>query len=299
MRFVKLLPYVLTIIAICAPIIVTYDFWEKGPISIKSLEVSDYGTSNVLSTLNVLEEQFDFSLNYGDDKVNHLYSVTSLITNTGKSPILPSDFFKGINVRVDKKWKILSVHTTTTGIGRVNLEWERVSNYFYQSKPTLINPGDRIYVTAYVTYTNSNEYIKNNSDVKIKLKYSARIANMKGITKRDSNLDTFQIQGPQISINLAGWAIVLFLILYSLFFFLQYWLLIRARIMREERAFDFTVLIGVSLLSIMTAEVISHYIFPHPLLVFFSQDGTLVVLHFSILMIQSLIMSYLFWKGRA
>ena len=83
----KIFPQTLAILAILAPILVTYNLWEMNPSSEKQLEVTNFGTSNILSRLNEIKGPLEFSLHYGKEEVENLYSTTSIITNPGKNPI--------------------------------------------------------------------------------------------------------------------------------------------------------------------------------------------------------------------
>ncbi|MCE8032763.1 hypothetical protein EKK97_06535 [Billgrantia tianxiuensis] len=298
MRFINLFPHILTICAIFAPVFATYSLWMKGPVPEKSLEYSNFGTSDVLSRLNKLESGFAFSLNYGEEELRNLYSVSSLLINSGKSPILPSDFYKGISVSVDERWKFLSVETTSVGIGNVELDWARVSDTVYKTEPTLINPKDAIIVTAYLTYADDELNAGIESSPEIELNFSARIANLREIKKRELEGGSFDVSGPPILVSIAGWGIVLFLSLFSVFFLLQIWLVGRAGFFSMNKVKSTAIVFSCSILSIATAEVVTYYMVPGPFSFFTLESFAITALNFSILIAQSLLMGGLFWKGR-
>jgi hypothetical protein len=151
-----------------------------------------------------------------------------------------------------------------------------------------------MYVTVYLTYANSIAKLISSSDLPIEPIFDARIANMTSFSKPDP--EHFKSSGPQLSVVIEGWGILLFLTLFSLFLYLYYWLFTKSKSNTRDQDSIIFSMIGFSLLSIMTAEVITYYVFPSPFLIFFSVYDSLFILNVSILSIQSLTMGYFFGK---
>ena len=175
----------------------------------------------------------------------------------------------------------------------------RVSDSSYISKPTLINPQDSIYVTAYLTYSDDDADAPDLTNEEIELNYQVRIANLKEITEREPLSLNFDISGPPIYVGMAGWGIFLFVSLFCLFFSVQYSLFIRSGLARRKKSAVNLIILGFALLSIMSSEVVTYYLAPAPLSEILSATFPFQILNISILVAQSSIIFYMLARARA
>ena len=77
--------------------------WQRGVRPVKHLELQEIGPIDPLATWS--PRHTDLRMTLGQKKINDV--VVILITNTGTSPVLPSDYFKPLSVTVRPPWKIM------------------------------------------------------------------------------------------------------------------------------------------------------------------------------------------------
>lgn len=169
---------VVPLASIALPIYVSYELHRRGPIPEKKIVLTKRAESDVMSTLSLFAGKARISLQMENENINNLVISDAMLKNAGTSPILPKDYYENISVNVKKPWKILAVEDKYG----ISFKWKKMSDSKFEAEPALLNPGDTVYTSVYVT----NTQIKKGSALSTKdrpnVKWKARILNMRGFT---------------------------------------------------------------------------------------------------------------------
>src|SRR5262249_33243534 len=138
----NVLGLIVGLLTAAVPAYVTYDTYGRGTIPEKQIELFELTTINPLRDLSVLGRQASFTLKYQDETFRNVSIISAWITNKGRTPILPSDFYENFSVTVTKPWKIVAVEGKPT-FPEIRAHWKRVSDTRFEADPILLNPGDR------------------------------------------------------------------------------------------------------------------------------------------------------------
>ena len=161
---------------------------QKGSNPEKKLIFIPPTSINPFKDLEGLSGVSKVSLKLGERAVSNLKIVKTSIKNVGISPILPSDFFENITVKAPEPWEIIAIPDSTLEKNGPTLIWQKINDKQYVAKPVLINPGDSISTTVYLTDPRVDRPQETKSDTDPKLNWTARITNLKEFPKY-ANLD--------------------------------------------------------------------------------------------------------------
>jgi len=179
--FGKVLSNSLVVALAVYPIWASYDLHEHGPEPEKHLQLSQVGTINPLKDLQPLSPNKNVELKIGEQTVPSLFIANAYLSNTGKSPILPSDFHEKISVSVTTPWSIIAIENSTSELHGVKLEWKQMTPQLFEATPTLLNPGDSTSSIVYLTHPNLDPLKSTRDTDEPKLTWNARIVNLKAI----------------------------------------------------------------------------------------------------------------------
>jgi len=261
-RLWKFLPIVVTLITAFVPIVVMYDLYYRGSIPEKYLELDKRLAVNPLRDLNIKGGNVALNLSVGDKTFNNVVITSFTLRNTGKSPVVPSDYQEPMTVTVKPPWQIIAIENDPTfeDITGITLVWDRVSDQRFEAKPALINPGDYIVETVYLTNTAFKSAQKLAPFPEVDIAIKARITNMQRFTTAPSLFD--QLKTPiGFTVYLDGPAVLFTVVVASIFLF---WYLILLRKSSLLALVDYKsrlIVVGLAILSISVAEVIAYYIF--------------------------------------
>ncbi len=163
------------------PIWASYDLHDHGPEPEKHLQLSQMGTINPLKDLQPLSPNKDVELKIGEQTVPNLFIAHAYLTNTGKSPILPTDFHEKVSVNVTAPWAIIAIENSKSILHGVAFEWKQVNPQRFEATPTLLNPGDSTSSVVYLTNPSLGQLTDVKSLDEPKITWNARIVNLRTI----------------------------------------------------------------------------------------------------------------------
>jgi hypothetical protein len=255
----KILVLAVGLLTAAVPAWVAYDMYGRGSIPEKQVELFQLTTISPLRDLSVLGQKVDVLLRYQDQTFKNLVITSAWITNKGRSPILPADFYEPFSVTVDEPWKIIAVEDRGLMSPEIRVHWKRASDTRFEAEPLLLNPGDRLDPVVYLTNTNASDMTSFASGAKEPVvRWNTRIANLRAFSKPPDLLsDDFGIM-----VSLSGWALPFTLVAATLFQALYLHLLLRAGLLRNWGWWQILLVLLTSLLAYAAAESIATYLFP-------------------------------------
>jgi len=291
----RILTAVVVLLTIAVPAYVAYDIYGRGPIPEKRVELFQYAQIDPLRDLSTLGERASFSLRLEKQTINNLVIVRASLENKGGVPILPTDFYEKLSVSVDKPWKIVAVENRSIISPKIQLRWKRVSDSRFEAEPALLNPGDRVDTTIYLTNTEFSDGTSPERGWKEPdVKWDARIANLRGFSEAPDPLARFG-GGFGIVVRLSGWALAFTLVAALLFQALYLHLLSRAGFLRDWRWPSISLVLGASMLAFAAAEGSATYLFPDYLT---EMTGVDHWLNAPVIIVHALALFFLYWKAR-
>jgi hypothetical protein len=257
---------VLAVAGIAVPAYVAYDTDDPLPDPEKRLELVKVPGINPLHDLSVLRDRATITVTVGDETFDNLIITEALFKNTGKNPILPSEYHENLTVTVNAPWKIVTVENQ----GRFSfgesilLNWKRISDTSFEAEPALLNPGDQVSVRVYLTNTlGSGGAASREKDSPI-VEWSARITNLREFSKppdmlADISHTMLDMRG--IIVLLYGWTVPFVIAIAIVFQAAYLYFLQRLDMLRGGKWRSSSLLIGISVLSFVAAESLSTYLF--------------------------------------
>ena len=148
--FWKVISIIVVLLTAVVPAYVAYDLHSFGPVPEKHIQLEQWPPINALRDISPGGIKIKLTL---DDKfINNLFTSQATIRNIGNAPVLPSDYKEKLNVTVNDPWQIVNVSNTFSN-GFVQFHWKKVNNTKFEAEPALLNPGDIVMTTLYITNT--------------------------------------------------------------------------------------------------------------------------------------------------
>ncbi|HET9638576.1 MAG TPA: hypothetical protein VFP12_05150 [Allosphingosinicella sp.] len=235
----------------------TYDVNDRGSVPPKRLEANYFGATDPLRDLRDANTDLRISIRHNSSEVNNLRIAQATLKNTGKAPVIPSDMIEPLALTTARPWKIVAVSNSNTAITQIKLSWRKVNDQEFVSLPTLLNPGDSIWVTAYLTADELNK--ESLPDVK----WKARIVNLKSIEVEPSFSDKISLATLPF-VNLSFPAALFALVAFTTYFILTFLLLEKAGLLRMRKRRRYAYLTGATVLNLCAAEAGATYVFGLP-----------------------------------
>jgi hypothetical protein len=224
----------------------------------KLLESNQIFPTNFIPGLTALGDRLSLSMSLDQRPIKNLVSATMLLTNTGKAPILPSDFVENLSINVSKPWSILTVVANDPP---VSSNWHRVSDQKFEADPPLINPGDEVRANVYLTNTELDH--PSQSEINdIDLGWATHVVNLRKIEVRENIITSESSHVWGAVIYLYGWGLVATIVLSVLFMSEYIYLLYNTIIITNPRYKVIIWIVSVGLLSVAAAESLATYLFP-------------------------------------
>ncbi|MDO6759609.1 hypothetical protein Q4566_05295 [Tamlana sp. 2_MG-2023] len=136
----------IAIIGIALPIILFIVSKDIKELSFKNIAVTELVSDKKISDESI-------KVFFDNEQVFNLYSISSVLTNTGNVPIINSELLNSLHVSFQDSVKILK-YTINTKPSNIKLDKESQSNNTLILKPDLLNPKDNIHINFYVTSPN-------------------------------------------------------------------------------------------------------------------------------------------------
>ncbi|MEX0730258.1 MAG: hypothetical protein WED00_02785 [Aquisalimonadaceae bacterium] len=242
-----------------------YYRFEMGPVPPKRVELDRIGPIDPLRDLASLREDASLRLIVGDQSYNNIRIWTFSLENIGKAPITPNDFVEPLSVYVDAPWQLIDIRNSSVKTRNISLNWQRVSKTKMAAIPFLLNPGDEVRQTVYLTADENLSAGRSsrgvNEDIPSKsLHVDARIINL----SRFENAPTIWEEAknmPRAFVYLTFPATIFLLIIAAVFMYIYVKLFVRSGVAtRSGKGFLFGIVM-LAILSFSTAEVVTYYIF--------------------------------------
>ena len=283
------------LLTICVPIHVAYELHNRGPEPEKSLQSQRWLQVNPMSDLSALGDRVRLSLRIDGQTMDHLVIASAFLENVGDAPILPDDYHQNLSVSVTYPWRIVAVENSQPGLGKVKLKWNRISITRFEAEPALLNPGDIVDTTVYLTSQSNSQAAGANELPKPHVRWGTRITNLKGIRDAPDFFERMVEKRWGITINLSGWSVPFTIAgaLVSLALYLV--LLDQAGLINQWGWKSIAIVLFAALLSFAAAEAMATYLFGNISTEIVGVDHTLnappIVAH-------AVAVSVLWWKTR-
>jgi hypothetical protein len=253
----KVLPLIVALITCAVPAYVSYDLYFRGTVPERQLELDKRTAINPLADLNLKGDRVALKLTVGDRTFDNVVIKSFTLKNSGKTPVVPSDYQEPLSVKVESPWQIIAIETDPL-FEEVALKWHRVTDQCFEARPALINPGDYISQKVYLTNTKYSTAQKLGTDVDIAI--HVRITNMRRFATAPSILDQFKAP-IWLAVYLDGPATLFTVVVASVFLLWYLILLQKSGLLARFRFRTYMTIVGLAVLSISVAEVIAYYIF--------------------------------------
>ncbi|RXD04879.1 hypothetical protein EQZ23_06995 [Sphingomonas sp. UV9] len=237
----------------------TVDMAAWGGIPPKSLEANYIGPTDPLSDLSPRDAAVEVRVLSDGKPVRKLRVVQATLENTGATPILPADMVEPLSIRAEKNWKIVGIaNQPLLKETAPQLKWTRVDDGVFKSEPALINPGDMVWATVYLSWTGEGEPPPTTDQA---VSWLARIANLRGIANDKNTLEESIRRSGPIEVHLWGWGVPFTLASFAIYCWLTVLLLARFGLMRPDSRAGLAAVPLTSLLNIAAAEAGATYVF--------------------------------------
>lgn len=279
---------------------VTYEVYRRGPSPEKRVEVTTLSTINPMKGLGALGDRITFTLRVEEQTLNNLFISYAFLRNTGSVPIVPTDYHENLSVNVPPPWKIVSVEALGRDTPRgIVLRWKRASDTRFEAEPALLNPGDMVSTTIYLTNTSLKtiQDVEKEADKEPTVEWKTRITNLRELSSPPPKTFTFGMGLSPVYVYLRG-ASLAFTVVGALLFQALYLLLLDRAGLVERRTWQAVVFVlGASFLSFAAAESSATYIFGDPFTHLFGGspnhwlNAPWIVAH-------AVVVTWLYWRTR-
>jgi hypothetical protein len=83
------------------------------------------------------------------EELSEFHSLTYYLENIGTVPILPSDYYENLAVKISDGWEILFITSELSGPSEQSMVWREISSVEFEADPLLINAKDRFLISIY------------------------------------------------------------------------------------------------------------------------------------------------------
>ena len=237
--------------------------FQAGPTAARHLSATALGASDALKAIRD-SSVFNLSLRIGDQEINRLYTSTAILENDGNSAITPQEIFEPITIKTVAPWKIIAVADQPNA--NVQFIWKRKNDQEFYADKALVNAGDRIWSTVYLTYESVSEPAGEQL-LNVPLVYSARITNLKAIENHNLQDENHNLQNntfivrSSIIVGAWGWGIVVLIVMFCVYFSLYLIFLERLGLLMAHSFRTSNTLLIAAVVSVSSAEAGNAYLF--------------------------------------
>ena len=139
---------VVSIVALLVSTFITYDIYQKSA-QFSELTIERVSSFNPIYFGEDARKRVAMIVN--EEIVSDVRVYYYSLRNTGKVPIVPSDFIEPIKVSAKKPFRILTVEKEESDPKNLSISWKKVDESSFQIKPLLLNPGDFFYTLVFVS----------------------------------------------------------------------------------------------------------------------------------------------------
>jgi hypothetical protein len=231
---------------------------EQGPIPIKSLTSNKISASDSMADLEDAGSAISVSVKADGKPLSNLYTASVTLVNTGQSPILPGDIVEPIGLKTEPPWRIIAVKSLSTPRD-TEFAWHKISDSVFETKRTVLNPGDVFENTVYLT--SSDKSIADDSDTP-PLRWKARITNLPVIAEQQIPGFKLPDYGPlPIVVSVFGYGIIFLFVSFAVYLAVYAYLFKYNRILTEFDVRSISIGIAVIILALCGAEAGTSFAF--------------------------------------
>lgn len=260
-RTINTLNLIVALIAIGVTIILAVYTNSPGANAPKQLSAQFAGPTDPLSDLETSPADITVEMKSGGKPLQKIYLFQTSLKNTGTTPVLPGDFFGNIEITTSEPWAIVAVgNARRSGPQSLTVPWSKVSDVKVSAPPTLINPGDNLVVTVYVTAPEKEvEALKWDSPAPIR--WNMRVVNMPAVAVELSPYQEFNSKQGPIIVYVWGWGVPFLAVMFLLSFWLHLTMAVQIKAIAESRVFLVSSALVSALISLCSADAITTYVF--------------------------------------
>jgi hypothetical protein len=223
-----------------------------GPIS-PLLAFGDYG------------KLISISAKIGNKKFDNIFIETAILKNIGRTPIRPEDTYAPLGLKVNAPWQIITIDGFSGG-ENVIATWSRVKDDEFRTNKILLNPGEQIWATIYLTLQNATP----DAQPPIDVRWVGRIAGLSQLQLESASewkrtvhsWRYYQRASWGIRVGLSGWGVPFFLAYLVVSELIYLRLLAGLRLLNPWGPFSYGMVLGATLLSVVAAESTSTFLIP-------------------------------------
>lgn len=260
-HLIALLGVGVTLITALVAVFATYDIAGKGANPPKRLMANYFTVTDPLSDLAPETSGLSIAVRRGDTPIENLRVVQTILTNTGEAPILPSDFVEALKLTARPPWRIVNVVNSTafTGENGVQPRWTRVNDSEFRAAPVLLNPGDKLGVSIYLTGEDEVDSVLQSGENYVR--WSARVVNLPSIGTAPNAFEELVDRIGPVFIILWIWPILFIIATFSIYFYMTAVLMDKIELIYSRGTSSYLWLLGGALINICAAEAGSTYVF--------------------------------------
>ena len=197
-----------------------------------------------------------------DQIIDNIVVVQTVLSNLGDAPIIPSEYHENFSVTAFKPWKIIAVENSPRLLFRspVQFRWKRVSDTKFEAAPALLNPGDMVSTSVYLTNTQFDAFATEKGP-EANVEWNARITNLRRFSEPPDIFERVRSRNFGIQVQMQGWALPFTIVCALLFQAVHLHLLSRAGFLHGWSGYSIGLILCVSLLSFAAAESSATYLF--------------------------------------
>ena len=231
--------------------------FKRGPIPEKNLTYFSFGASIALEQIDKEDGIISVQVNAEGKVLRNLFVELTTLRNSGHAAIVPDDIYENISLSTEAPWRIIAVTNKSDAGQSIAFTWERVSDTQFKALKALINPGDFLAATVYLTRMSDDI-----SEKDPPLIWSARISNLPEIKKQAT--ETFELQQPgflPVALYLGGNGLLFVLFSFSIYALSYFYLLQANRYDLSMSASRILFYVFACLLSLAAADAGNAYVF--------------------------------------
>jgi len=185
---------------------------QTGVSPEKRVQLDQITVVDPLFALSLYSPDAKATLFLDDAPLENFRVAWTAITNVGNAPVEKNDYSEHLKLLVTPPWKILSVTTPAVlkSPGSLSFNWHAMPDGSFDAEPQLLNPGDVVHLSVYLSAPKQATPIAEPS-----VDIIPRIVNMKEFSKPPtSDWDHLFERAPYVFLNRNG--IILFLLIAAL-----------------------------------------------------------------------------------
>jgi hypothetical protein len=239
------------VLAIIVSVFITYDVYQKS-VQLSALTVHEVFHFDPVRFLfgEAMEDRIALMVDGSPIESTTIYYYQ--LSNTGRSPILPTDYIEPVQVSVSPgKGELLTVDTTRTYPPELEVGWSKVTTSTFSMEPVLLNPGDEIGVLLFITDIPD-------SDETPQVDWKARLVGISSLEVQDEETPAEEsgLGAFYLGISHYGWSLYWLAVLSLLFYVGGLLLAMRFKRLTRFSATQIVLLVTLMAFSFSSAEIV-------------------------------------------